>query len=229
MFGHMQKIKENEMNSIQKVNERLEIIRQDVNLLESLNNNEQHTKFDPLACLDYSDDEQYWSAFKVEQFILQLTNISVKNQESAPIVVAPNEEKPSFVQRALMKMMNGALKVNWEDELKKDVTKPPCLLTDKNLNEYTDNEKEELLRYQKKQKKVHIDRNKLIMTLLSERDELITSRDNQIQKLDKCIDNLMKSKVYAHFAICIRELEILLCLRDEQNFIGMCDREQIIL
>lgn len=225
MFSRMWKIKENEMNTIQKVNERLGTIHQDVNVLESLNNKE-HTKFDPIPCFDYSDDEQYWSAFNVEELISQLKNISVKKEEIAPIAMAPNEEKSTFVQRALMEMMDGVLEVNWEDELKKDVPKPPCLLTVKHPDEYTDNEKDEILRYQVKLRRVRTDRNRLIVKLMSERDELITSRDIQVQKLNKCIDNLMKSKVYAHFAICTRELEILLCLRDQQKYIGMCDREQ---
>lgn len=229
MFGRMRKIKEKEMNAIHKVNERLVTIHQDVNVLERLNN-KQYTKFDPLPCFDYADDEQYWSAFNVKELISQLTNIPVQNEENAPrVVIAPNEKKPSFAQRALMEMMNGVLEVHWEDELKKDVPKPLFLLTDKSPDEYTDNEKAEILKYRKNVKKVYYDRNRLIIKLMSERDELITSRDNQVQKLNKCIDNLMKSKVYAHFAICIRELEILLCLREQQKYIGMCDREQIIL
>lgn len=230
MFGRMQKIKKNEMSSIQKVNERLQTIHQDVNVLESLNN-KQNTKFDPLPCFEYSDDEQYWSAFNVEELISQLTNISVKNEENAPIIIiAPNEKKSSFVQRASIEMMNGGLEVNWENELKNDVHKPLCLLmTDKNPDEYTDSEMEEILKYQKKLKMVHIDRNKLIMKLMLERDRLFTARDNQIQKLNKCIDNLMKSKVYAHFAIYTRELKIFLCLKDQRKHIGMCERDQIIL
>lgn len=219
MFGRMQKIKENEMNAIQKVNERLATIHQDVNVLERLNN-KQYTKFDPLPCFGYADDEQYWSAFNVEELIAQLTNISVQNEENASIVKAPNAKEPSFAQRALTEMMNGVLEVHWEDELKKDVPKPLFLLTDKIPDEYTDNEEAEILK---------MDRNRLIIKLMSERDELCTSRANQVQKLNKCIDNLMKSKVYAHFAICIRELEILLCLREQQKYIGMCDREQMIL
>lgn len=230
MFGRMQKIKKNEMSSIQKVNERLQTIHQDVNVLESLNN-KQNTKFDPLPCFEHSDDEQYWSAFNVEELISQLTNISVKNEENAPIIIiAPNEKKSSFVQRASIEMMNEGLEVNWENELKNDVHKPLCLLmTDKNPDEYTDSEMEEILKYQKKLKMVHIDRNKLIMKLMLERDRLFTARDNQIQKLNKCIDNLMKSKVYAHFAIYTRELKIFLCLKDQRKHIGMCERDQIIL
>jgi len=33
-----------------------------------------------------------------------------------------------FRERALMTMMNGVLEVRWEDELKKDVPKPKCLV-----------------------------------------------------------------------------------------------------
>lgn len=33
-----------------------------------------------------------------------------------------------FRERALMTMMNGVLEVRWEDELKKNVPKPKCLV-----------------------------------------------------------------------------------------------------
>lgn len=41
-----------------------------------------------------------------------------------------------FRERALMTMMNGVLEVRWEDELRKDVPKPKCLVTTlKNQNQ----------------------------------------------------------------------------------------------
>lgn len=35
-----------------------------------------------------------------------------------------------FRERALMTMMNGVLEVRWEDELKKDVPVPKCMVSD---------------------------------------------------------------------------------------------------
>jgi len=34
----------------------------------------------------------------------------------------------NFKQRALIKMMDGVLEKRWEDELKKDVLKPQCMV-----------------------------------------------------------------------------------------------------
>jgi len=49
--------------------------------------------------------------------------------------MSTNEEKNSkllilddFKQRALMTMMDGVLEKRWEDELKKDVPKPQCMV-----------------------------------------------------------------------------------------------------
>lgn len=33
-----------------------------------------------------------------------------------------------FRERALMKMMNGVLEVRWEDEIKRDIPKPRCMV-----------------------------------------------------------------------------------------------------
>lgn len=37
-----------------------------------------------------------------------------------------------FRERALMAMMNGVLEVRWEDELRKDVPRPKCLVNNNN-------------------------------------------------------------------------------------------------
>lgn len=39
------------------------------------------------------------------------------------------EMSKNFREQALMQMMDGVLKVRWEDEIKKDIQKPKCMVS----------------------------------------------------------------------------------------------------
>lgn len=57
------------------------------------------------------------------------------SQQAVLDAIAAEEERlrllllaDDFRERALMAMMNGVLEVRWEDELRKDVPKPKCMV-----------------------------------------------------------------------------------------------------
>jgi len=61
--------------------------------------------------------------------------VPVELYHSSSDEMSTNEEKnnkllkiDNFKQRALMIMMDGVLEKKWEDELKKDVPKPECMV-----------------------------------------------------------------------------------------------------
>lgn len=223
MFHRMRKIKENEMNVLLRKNDRLRTIYQDVNLLRELNGRET-MEFNSLPRFEYGADEMPWPTIEIDKIASQLTDDLSERNESSLL----SEQEQSFHNRALNEMMNGVLEIHWEDELKKEVPKPSCLIKLES-DALSESEKELIYKYQQKLEKVQFDRDELIEKLLNEKNDLEMSRDTQVQKLNKCLDNLIKSKVYAHFAICSGELKILMCLSDRKQFNNLCERERQLM
>lgn len=219
MFNRMCKIKENEMSLITQRNKRLQIIHDDINLLEELNG-KQRTDFECVPIFEYSDDEKLWSTFEVEKLTIDQSPHEQKHSESHIL----DEQMNSFYSRALDEIMNGVIEVHWEDEMKRDLPKPDCL-----LKEFpSELEKEQIDKYQQKLQKIRIERNEMIEKMRNEKSDLENLRAIQVHKLNKCIENLMKSKISAQFAVCSEELEIMLCLADRKKYVSMCEMEQRI-
>lgn len=223
MFSRLCKIKENEMDLIAQKNARLQTIHMDINLLEELNAIEM-TKFNSMPLFEYADDEMSWSTFAIDfQFLDEENKIDSVDASKSNI-----SREQTFHVRALNDMMNGTIEVHWEDELKKVLAKPICLL--KNQTEiFSDVEMEQISKYRRKLKKLQSDRMEFIKRLFNEKVDLEIARDRQVKKLNKCIENLIKSKVHAHVAISSRELDIAVCFRDWKKYVHLCKMEQNLM
>lgn len=78
-----------------------------------------------------------WNKYEQTETLLYVNDDEVPAElyYSSSDEMSTNEEKnnklltiDNFKQRALMIMMDGVLEKRWEDELKKDVPKPQCMV-----------------------------------------------------------------------------------------------------
>jgi len=78
-----------------------------------------------------------WNKYEQTETLLYVNDdeVPVKQSHKTSNKMSTEEEKNSklskldnFKQRALMIMMDGVLEKRWEDELKKDVPKPKCMV-----------------------------------------------------------------------------------------------------
>lgn len=222
----MSKIKENEMEVMTQRNERMTQIHRDINLLQRLNGIEM-THFDAIRKFDYFKDEYASTMLTISSYNIESElDDSYDHNSMKSVQINRNE---SFYRRALDDMMDGVLQVSWEDELKKDPPKPLCLLKNTQDSDLSETEREQIVKYNEKMAKLRIDRDKYITKLFDEKATLETSIDLTIRKLNRCVENIIKTKVKAQFAICSEQLKILMCVRDHVKFKGYGDKERTIL
>lgn len=76
-----------------------------------------------------------WNKYEQTETLLYVNDDDVPVKPFNSDEISIDEEKNSqqlklenFKQRALMIMMDGVLEKRWEDELKKDVPKPQCMV-----------------------------------------------------------------------------------------------------
>lgn len=154
-------------------------------------------------------------------------NDSTEESASQPVKLIRDQ---SFYRRALDDMMDGVLQVCWEDELKKQPTKPQCFLQ---MNDGDDDECNfsaaetiQIRKYQEKLKKLRADRHQYIARLFDEKQSLENAIQLQLTKLNRCVENIIRTKVKAQFAISSEQLKILTCMRDQMRYKIICEQER---
>lgn len=226
MYIKMSKIKENELEVMGQRNERLNRIQQDINLMQRLNGDDV-TDFDPIRKFDRFSDENPNALIIISSITIESQfNDSTEENTANPVKLIRDK---SFYRRALDDMMDGVVQVCWEDELKKEPTKPPCL-QQLQLNgdecELSATEQMQIQKYHEKLRKLQADRNLYIEQLLEEKLSLENAIQLQLTKLNRCVEHIIKTKVKAQFAISSEELKILTCMRDAMRFKIMCEQER---
>lgn len=212
------------MEMIIQRNDRLDQIHKDINLLQHLNEVnvsvfKPTTNFaqfkDDNASSILSGTSTHTDSYLYASSIQSSTNFHriVRNQ--------------SFYERALNDMMNGVLQISWEDELKKDPPKPLCLT--QSTCDLSDAEKEQIAKYHQKMFNLRNDRVQYISKLYEEKSTLESLIDHQVRSLNKCIENIIKTKVKAQFAICSEQLKILISARDHMRLKNLTEKERTIL
>lgn len=226
MFVKMSKVKDNEMEVMAQRNERLNQIHRDINLLQRLNADEI-TQFEPIQKCDYfKDDSSHSTMLAISSYNIdsQFDDIS-EHDSTKSLKIIRNQ---SFYKRALDDMMDGVLQVCWEDELKKEPPKPPCMLQNIPESKFTAAEKLQVEKYREKINKLRMDRREYIGKLFEEKQALETAIELMVRKLNRCVENIIKTKVKAQFAISSEQLKIFTCVRDHLKFKGFCKKEKHI-
>ncbi|KAI4503918.1 hypothetical protein M0802_001321 [Mischocyttarus mexicanus] len=126
----------------------------------------------------------------------------------------------NLYEEALEKMMDGVLELKWEDEIKKDIPKPSCLVNNKLPTKYTLKDLKDLESYKNKMEYLQSERQKY-RTILE--DEMVETKD----KITKCfmlfdekLKNFQTTKIGIDSSIL---QEKLLRLRETRRNHRICD------
>lgn len=227
MLGKMCRIKTTEINLLQQRNERLQRIQNDINTLEGLTGKPM-SQFDEIPSLEIMDTEDPSSLFETVNSTENHTQTNHQSKQSMPL----NREQ-SFYDRALDEMMNGVLEVCWEDELKKDLPMPECLQGQSSNSidhsVLTANQCTQIKIYLEMIEKLRHDRIVHIDTLFDERTSLSQAREHQIRQVNRCIENISKSRIQAEFAILMEELRISMCTVNRIKWLEFGKQKQLLM
>lgn len=225
MFGKMSRIKAVEMNTVRQRNERLQRIHDDINTLERLTG-KSITHFDPISKLVVIDSEDPAFLFETDGMAANSKHNTAEASKSSQM----NREQ-SFYDRALDDMMNGVLEVSWEEELKKDIPMPECLqqLQPPDMaTQLTPNQRERIAIYVEMIEKLRIDRIAYIDKLRDEQANLVQQREHQIRQVNRCIENISKSRVHVEYAIGLEQMKICICSMNRAKWLEFCIRERLL-
>lgn len=217
----IQKTKENEMDSIRRRTDRLRQIGRDIVLLAG-DTNEVSADCDELANLEYTVDERPDDIFETDDSG-QMSEGKTNESKSGDVRRGLIDE--NFLRQKLDEMMNGALEISWEDELKKDPVRPSCLLRSLPEAEYTDKDRAELTAYEAKMKQLVVARAEYVQRLIVERKNLFSSLELQTRQFNSCVSNALQSKIRTEFAIRSEELKLLMPSVDHGRYRQIVENE----
>ncbi|XP_048515923.1 cilia- and flagella-associated protein 43-like isoform X2 [Athalia rosae] len=129
-----------------------------------------------------------------------------------------------FREKTLTETMDGLLEVRWEDEVKKDIPKPSCLL-ETDPAHYTEENIEEIKEYEAKVEKLKIERERYRELLLNDFHQ--TTRDMQegIRNFNEKLDAFSVEKVKLESAVLQETLRL---LRSKWRDLGKSQRMEMI-
>lgn len=227
-FTKLRKTKSNEMDSLTTRHNRLRQIENDLVQLQQLIGKDEDS-FPEVKDVHLLDDERIDIVFNSEEIDPDYQSRQMsENGNSEGETFVRSESIHKMYLDALDRMMGGVLEVSWEEEIKKNPKKPLCLLNLLPDSEYTDQDHQEVQLYESEMKRVTSERVIYIDKLFVERSKLIESIEIQTIQLNKCIQNVLQSKIHTAFAVNSEKLRILVASVDLLRFKLSCNEEHRI-
>ncbi|XP_043487317.1 cilia- and flagella-associated protein 43-like [Polistes fuscatus] len=124
-------------------------------------------------------------------------------------------------KEALERMMYGVLELRWEDEIKKDIPKPTCLVKNKSPSKYTPKDIKALESYKSKMERLQLERKKYRSILDAERIEINDKITKCFMSFDEKLKNFKTKKIAIDSSILqekllrLREMQRIHHIRDE--------------
>ncbi|KAI4459081.1 hypothetical protein MML48_6g00013951 [Holotrichia oblita] len=112
-----------------------------------------------------------------------------------------------FKERALMVMMNGVLEVRWEDELRKDVPVPKCMI-EKQPEDYVEDDLRAIRSYEEKVKFLESERLRYRKMLVAEYGTLGNTVRENVKKFNSRVEELLLLKIKVDSAIAQENMKI---------------------
>ncbi|XP_076260442.1 cilia- and flagella-associated protein 43 [Rhynchophorus ferrugineus] len=195
-FRNTRAIKEREVYNVKEKNARLKHILSEYNYFS-----------ENKICLNIEDP--VWNQTENPETILKVTEDEIPirpyvspSEQAILDAKAAEEERlrllllaDDFRERALMAMMNGVLEIRWEDELKKDVSKPKCML-EKLPEEYNEDDLRAIRDYEEKVVQLKTEREKYKTLLEAEFVKLATNVRDSIRKFNQKLYECTRYKFY---------------------------------
>ncbi|KAF7383888.1 hypothetical protein HZH68_014645 [Vespula germanica] len=210
-FDEMRLLKEREVEAAKKHEERLKRCASEIN-----------TMFEKKCAIEPSIIP-IWHHSEIPDYA-----ITIENNELSDI---PYDY--DFYAEALEKMMDGVLELRWEDEIKKDIPKPTCLLENKPPFKFTSEDIKSIESYKIKMERMQSEREKyrsILETEMKETKDKITKSfiafDEKLKNFET-IKIAMDSSILQEKLVRLRELRRCHRICDESTKIARFKTEQV--
>ncbi|XP_058797736.1 cilia- and flagella-associated protein 43-like [Phymastichus coffea] len=181
---------------------------------------EMHDIFGVTVEIPYNDDSNWQSDESLSNLITTTLQNSLSNNQSINILNSnylntpqdlsnsidhsamnylPEHER-SFRKDKLIEMMDGLLEIRWEDKIKKNVTKPYCMLF-KHPSKYTNEDIEAVAIYKLKVDKLRIEREKYKAHLEFQIESINDKMKAEIESFDNKMEEFSLEKIKVQSAI----------------------------
>ncbi|VEN41838.1 unnamed protein product [Callosobruchus maculatus] len=194
-FNATMELKEKEMDNIREKHARLRHIISEYNYFS------KDKIYLDIVDPQWSQHERPWLIMQVLDEEMTITPYISPSEQAILDAKAAEEERirlamlaDDFRERALMKMMNGVLEVKWEDELKKDVPKPKCML-EKDPAKFTEEDLRAVRDYEEKVAFLKSERERYKNILDSEFTKIATSVRDSIRKFNQKVKETVEYKM----------------------------------
>lgn len=212
----MHRTKEYQIHSIRFKNDRLRYIQNELKILDEL----KGVTVDSLVQIldpDFLSDEipetvihVIESEVKVAPYISPRIQRMLEEQEAAREKRRRELEADDFRDRALDVMMDGVLEHKWEDEIKKSPKVPECIVKEKPGEDWTEIEERLVLEYEQEVERLKIERERYRRKLHEEQKLLQGMLDEEINKFNYGLCELLLEKLKFDMAIGHEEMKLLM-------------------
>nr|KAF7400221.1 hypothetical protein H0235_015958 [Vespula pensylvanica] len=235
-FDEMRLLKEREVEVAKKHEERLKCCASEINMM-----------FEKKCAIEPSIIP-IWHHSEIPDYVITIENNELS---TIPYVHSQNEsideEKENFEEsnlkffskdydfyaEALEKMMDGVLELRWEDEIKKDIPKPTCLLENKPPFKFTSEDIKSIESYKIKMERMQSEREKYRSILETEMKETKDKITKSFMAFDEKLKNFetikiaMDSSILQEKLVRLRELRRCHRICDESTKIARFKTEQV--
>ncbi|CAH1968983.1 unnamed protein product [Acanthoscelides obtectus] len=194
-FNATMELKEKEMDNIREKHARLRHIISEYNYFS------KDKIYLDIVDPQWSQHEKPWQIMQVLDEELTITPYISPSEQAILDTKAAEDERirlamlaDDFRERALMKMMNGVLEVKWEDELKKDVPKPKCML-EKDPAKFTEEDLRAVKDYEEKVAFLKSERERYKNILDGEFSKTAVSVRDSIRKFNQKVKETVEYKM----------------------------------
>lgn len=206
------------MNLFTSRHKRLRQIQNDIIQLQQLIGRDP-TVFPNSIEIQFCDDELLDIDFNCDEIDPDYHSNRVSNEENLnDKILIRSETTQKMFMKALDQMMGGVLEVSFEEEIKKNPPKPLCLINFTPESEFTDQDRNEVQAYEIQMEQIMKKREIYIDKLIVEQRQLIETIELQTIQLNKCIQNILQSKIHTEFAVSSEKLRILVASVDSLRY-----------
>ncbi|XP_055586101.1 cilia- and flagella-associated protein 43 isoform X2 [Uranotaenia lowii] len=214
-FDNLKQLKDNEMDTVIKRNQRLRVIHQELATICKLLELDEYEP-DHVTDPRYNPDEIPETIVKTDDQEISVPPYLTPSMENLKALEKAERERrqrelmaDDFKDRALIVMMDGVLEHRWEDEIKKTPPVPACLETGKDPTHYNETDLREVQEYEDQIEFLHNERMRYRQLLMEEKADILDALENQIQRFNTKVGEGLLEKIRIESAIREEEMRIL--------------------
>lgn len=202
-FEEVYQRKMQDISKIKEKNKKIVKNMRDLNINEEIIEPELSVLENPESILTVDDSE-----IKVEKYLTPAQRKKKEMQDKLDEERRAREKGDNARERGLDMMMGGVLEIKKEDELKKDIPKPPFMSL-KEESEWTEDEQKAAKEYERKVKELNEEREKYRKQLEAELRKMQAVIHDSMTLFDETLNQLFMKKIKVMMVLYQEELKIL--------------------